>query len=53
MVREERGPVGPQAAGCLLGGAEAVGPQENVLQLSLRVGDDAGVIPEGADCVHE
>jgi hypothetical protein len=37
---------------CLLVGAEAVGPQENVLQLSVRVGDSGGVV-EGADCVHE
>jgi hypothetical protein len=53
MVHEDRGPVGPQAAGCLLGSAEAVGPQENVLQLSIRVGNGAGVVSQGAECVPE
>ncbi len=53
MVHEDRGPVGPQAEGYLLGGAEALGPHEHVLLLSIKVGNGCGVVSEGNDCVHE
>jgi hypothetical protein len=42
-----------QPSGGSLAGAEAVGLQKNGLQLSVRVGDGGGVIPERAYDVYQ
>jgi hypothetical protein len=39
-------------AGGLLGGAVALGLQQDVLQFAVRIGDSGGVVAKGADGVH-
>jgi hypothetical protein len=42
-----------QQAGGLLGGAQAIGLQQDVLQLGIKIGDGSGVVAKGPDSVHK
>ncbi len=42
-----------QQAGGLLGGAQAIGLQQDALQLGIRIGDGGGVIAKGANDFHK
>jgi hypothetical protein len=58
LVHQDKAFVGPEAwmiqqAGGLLGGAEAIGPQQDVLQFAIRGGNRTGVVAKVADGAHQ